>query len=287
MKKTILKMVSYIIAIITLISTFSFGSISASAASSNISSGVKGISIKVDNTTLTQGEKLSITPVLDSYGKRITKKITATINGKTYTLNANKKSQISLPKTLKSYSLNVKFTFNVKLPVSQAPKKTTNQNYATISQTITIVKNLSSVVSTAKKTYAEGSKLHYISKYRAYQCHAFAVFMSDTAFGAGKASPSNKSYKYIYATSSSGKVSSIRPGDIVRYRNGGYDHSIFVLRTDSKYVYYADCNGDGKETVRYNQKILRTTLEKYMKKKLVDRSISTYGYIAHYEYNYI
>lgn len=255
---------------------------------SNISSGVKGISIKIDNTTLTQGEKLSITPVLDSYGKGITKQITATINGQRYTLSANKKSQITLPKSLKSYSLSVKFAFNVKVPVSQSPKKTANQNYATITQTIKIVKNLNNVVSVAKKTYAEGSKIHYISKYRAYQCHAFAVFMSDTAFGAGKATPSNKSYKYIYATSSNGKVSSIRPGDIVRYMNDGYDHSIFVLRTDdAKYIYFADCNGDCKETVRYNQKILRTTLEKYMKKKLVDRSISTYGYIAHYKYNYL
>lgn len=72
MKKTILKMVSYIIAIITLISTFSFGSISASAAtSSNIVQEIKCVTIQnlkngqyinVDYGVLKNGQPVRIWP---------------------------------------------------------------------------------------------------------------------------------------------------------------------------------------------------------------------------------
>ncbi len=289
MKSIIKKLSALILTLATILSVVTISAVPASAASANINSNVKGISLKVSNTTVYDGGKITITPILNTNAKNITTKITGTIAGKTFFLQPNKAYTISLPKNnrINVQTLSVTFKFNIKVQQQNSPQKWVYQT--TVSSKIYEIANINSVITKAKKTYKEGSKLHYIKKYAAYQCHGFACYMSDLTFGSGKPTTSNKSYKYIYSTANSGKASQIRPGDMVRYRNGSYDHTIFVTKVDRTYVYYSDCNGDGRETVRYNQKIKKTTLEKQLKQKLIDPISSKYvrGYIAHHKNNYL
>ncbi len=290
MNRKLLSVISIALIIVTVVTALP---LSASAASTTISSGVKGISLKIEDNKLLPGESLVITPVIDSIGTKHTKSVVATLGGKKTELKINKKNTLKMPsKNLGLYTLKVTYKFRMDLPVTQSSvskKKVLLQNYAGISASVYVVADMNAVIKKAKNTYPQGSKCSYIKKYSAYQCHAFACFMSDTAFGAGKPTTSNEAYEYFRASSKNGIVNSIRVGDLVRYRSTkSFNHSIFVTKIDGTYIYYADANSDGKCTVKYNQRIKKSELEKLMRKRLLtDDGSVRYGYIAHYKNNYL
>ncbi len=260
----------------------------ASAAAPSLYVGVSGISVQVNKTTLKQGEKLTVKPVVNASAKKNIKNIAATINGKTYTLKANGTTTVTLPQTLKKHTLTVRFNFKVKVPVKKsAVQKAVNQYSATTSATITIIKDINAALKALKKAYPQGSRVGYLPKYRASQCHAFGCAAMDLFFNTQKPTPSNKNYTYTYATKSNGRTNAIRPLDLVRYRNGSYDHTIVITGMDSSYFYYCDANAYGDELVRYNQKIKRSTLESYMKQSLNDQTISPRGYLCHFTLNFL
>ncbi len=175
-----------------------------------------------------------------------------------------------------TYGKNTGYAYSLYIVFSNPATTNSNTNLSIINKAL----------KTAREIYKEGSKVYYYEKYKAYQCHGFACFMVDLTFGGGKPTTSNKNYTYIFAASKDGKTSKIKPGDMVRYRtSNSYDHTIYITKVDNTYIYYADCNGDGKNTIHYNQRMKRATLESKMREKLIDRSVSQYGYIAHHKNN--
>ncbi len=175
-----------------------------------------------------------------------------------------------------TYGKNTGYAYSLYISFSKPATTNSNTNLSIIDKALKI----------AKETYKEGSQHYYFPKYKAYQCHGFGCYMMDLTFGGGKPTTSNKNYTYIFSTSKDGKTSKIKPGDMVRYRtSNSYDHTIYITKVDNKYIYYADCNGDGENSICYSRKIKRATLESKMTQKMNDRSISRYGYIAHHKNN--
>ena len=134
-------------------------------------------------------------------------------------------------------------------------------------------------------TYKPGARQHYFEKARAYDCHGFACEAMMILWNTGKPTPSNKQYVYYKATASNSFVDQIRPGDMVRYRLGKYDHTIVITQVDEEYVYYADCNGDLKSTIVYHQRMSKDKLDELLCKPLLSQVVSTRGYICHYRGN--
>ena len=133
--------------------------------------------------------------------------------------------------------------------------------------------------------YAPGSRQHWFESAKAWDCHGFGGEALIIFWNAGRPTPTNSLYTYYKATASKSYVDKIRPGDMVRYRIGNYDHTIVVTNVDDEYVYYADCNADLKCTIVYNKRMSKTELASLLAKKLIDQAVSTRGYICHYRYN--
>ena len=144
---------------------------------------------------------------------------------------------------------------------------------------------LQSKINQLKNTYKAGTKKNYYEKAKAYQCHGFACEAMMLLWNTGKPTPSNKQYTYYKATSSKSNVDKIRPGDMVRYRNGNYDHTIVITAVTDDGFHYADCNGNGQNTIAYNKFISRDKLDGLMKKALISQEVATRGYICHYKDN--
>ncbi len=139
-----------------------------------------------------------------------------------------------------------------------------------------------------KAKYPEGTKVSHnyvFPKTSAYECHGFACYALMQFFGTGKPGISNKSYISYKATSSNSYVEKIRPGDLVRFRSGNYDHTIVVTNVDESNIYYADCNSDLKCTFKYDKVMAKSKLSEMLKKKLNTQKVSVRGYILHYKNN--
>lgn len=84
----------------------------------------------------------------------------------------------------------------------------------------------------------------------AIQCMGFAEKLGFDLFGTNPRTQWSKSYN----------TSDIRAGDIVRYQY----HSIFVTKVSGDTVTYADCNSDGHCKIRWDAKISKSVLKKYL-----------------------
>ncbi len=70
--------------------------------------------------------------------------------------------------------------------------------------------------------------------------------------------PRNNANGWCTYTSSSA-LNSLKPGDIVRYKNNG--HSIFVTAVNGDTVTYTDCNSDGHCMIKWGKTISKSTLK--------------------------
>ncbi len=118
-----------------------------------------------------------------------------------------------------------------------------------------------------------------------WECFGFANLMAYNIWGSypctlSNASNVNSGWSIIRATSGNSQISSLRVGDIVRFNNGSYDHSIFVTNIVGETIYYADCNGYGDDVVHYNRTISKGDLSSKLVKRLV-YDPGFYGWIAH------
>lgn len=160
------------------------------------------------------------------------------------------------------------------------------ENYANFN--IYVARGLEAKLDAIKAKYPEGSKVSHsyeFPKTVAYECHGFACYALMQFFGTKKPGISNKSYISYKATASNSYVDKIRPGDLVRFRNDDYDHTIVVTNVDDKNIYYADCNSDLKCTFMYDKSISKDELAKCLTKKLNKQKVSKRGYILHYKNN--
>lgn len=137
--------------------------------------------------------------------------------------------------------------------------------------------------------YAEGTRVSHSYEFpntNAWKCHGFACYALMSFWGTKKPGISNKTeYTAYKATASESYVNQIRPGDLVRFRSGSYDHTIVVTNVDDDNIYYADCNSDLNCTFRYNKIISKAELAQKLIKTLNDQQVSTRGYILHYKNN--
>lgn len=179
------------------------------------------------------------------------------------------------------YSSNGKSAVN---PVYTEQNSVSNQT-GTQKASVYVAAGLENKVKTLKTMFEPGDRKTTMFKSNAWQCHGFACDALMMFWGTSKPTSSNKNYTYYKATASKSYVDKIRPGDMIRYRNGSLDHTIVITNVDDNYVYYADCNGDGKCTFVYDQKMSKSTLDGLLKKVLHDQAISTRGYVCHYVNN--
>lgn len=89
-------------------------------------------------------------------------------------------------------------------------------------------------------------------KGHAIQCMGFAYQLAYIVYGGDP-------YVDRTANRNSSALSTLKAGDIVRYKNDG--HSIFVTNVNGDIVTYADCNSDGHCIIRWNQTISKSTLK--------------------------
>ena len=89
-------------------------------------------------------------------------------------------------------------------------------------------------------------------KGHAIQCMGFAYQLAYLVYGGDP-------YVDWTANRNSSALNSLKPGDVVRYKNDG--HSIFVTGVSGDTVTYADCNSDGHCKIRWNQTISKSTLK--------------------------
>ena len=87
-----------------------------------------------------------------------------------------------------------------------------------------------------------------------WQCMGFAEKLGYDATGAN---PRDNANGWQTVTSASA-LDSLKPGDIVRYKNNG--HSIYVIGVNGDTVVYADCNSDGHCKIRWDATISKATL---------------------------
>lgn len=86
------------------------------------------------------------------------------------------------------------------------------------------------------------------------QCMGYAEKLGYDATGYNPRNNSNGWYTYT----SSSALDSLKPGDIVRYKND--KHSIYVTGVNGDTVTYTDCNSDGHCIIRWNATISKSTL---------------------------
>ncbi|MBQ6885179.1 MAG: dockerin type I repeat-containing protein [Clostridia bacterium] len=77
-------------------------------------------------------------------------------------------------------------------------------------------------------------------------------------------------------------IDTLHIGDIVRFRNGSYDHSIFVYNISGNTVYYTDANGGNVYNKVASDKITKDELKTKISRTLIGNT-SVLGYVAHYK----
>ena len=87
-----------------------------------------------------------------------------------------------------------------------------------------------------------------------WQCMGYAEKLGYDATGYNPRNNSNGWHTYT----SSSALNNLKPGDIVRYKNGG--HSIYVTGVNGETVTYTDCNSDGHCIIRWDATISKSTL---------------------------
>ena len=87
-----------------------------------------------------------------------------------------------------------------------------------------------------------------------WQCMGYAEKLGYDATGYNPRNNANGWYTYT----SSSALDKLKPGDIVRYKNGG--HSIYVTGVNGDTVTYTDCNSNGKCIIRWDATISKSTL---------------------------
>ena len=151
-------------------------------------------------------------------------------------------------------------------------------------------------LSQARKKYPSGTYAFAELKKRedgrtAKQCLAYAHWLSWFVWGIGNINGYNHGkgdWTVIGGGSKSFSINSFHIGDVCRFNNGDYDHSIFITDIVGNKVYFTDCNGEGDNRIRWDEYYFKEAL--YDKIKLVtndkdDEGSAPYGYVAHYKYN--
>ena len=110
------------------------------------------------------------------------------------------------------------------------------------------------------------------------QCHGFALLMSSKYH--------NNVSTYTYGISHN--IADMKVGDVVRYRTGSYEHSIFITSISGNTVTYAECNYDLHCGIRWNQKTTKTKLASLIKGRLnsvynFPNQYSETGFVLSYE----
>ena len=95
--------------------------------------------------------------------------------------------------------------------------------------------------SAAMQKYPNGSTWNSSYKDKAWQCHGWACTVADMVTGTDP-----------YTWSRKTSLSSLKPGDIIRFSR---PHSIIVTGVSGDTITYADCNWTAKNTVTWNQTI--------------------------------
>lgn len=99
------------------------------------------------------------------------------------------------------------------------------------------------------------------------QCHGYSLRLS-----------------YLYHNSPTEKygishnINDLQVGDVVRFRIGAYDHSIFVTQINGNEIYYTDCNFDLHCRIRWGVRITKQELQSLMNQNLH----SVYNYPGQY-----
>lgn len=81
----------------------------------------------------------------------------------------------------------------------------------------------------------------------------------------------------------------LKPGTMVRYRLGAYDHSIFITHIDGQDVYYSDANYDLCGTIRWGMKTTKSEIARLITQQLNrpydvrSHQYSTRGFILCYD----
>lgn len=81
----------------------------------------------------------------------------------------------------------------------------------------------------------------------------------------------------------------LKPGTMVRYRLGAYDHSIFITHIDGENVYYSDANYDLCGTIRWGMKTTKSEIARLITQQLNrpydvrSHQYSTRGFILCYD----
>lgn len=93
---------------------------------------------------------------------------------------------------------------------------------------------------------------HYICDYyggcacnsfsNAIQCHGFGLKLGNDYYGQNP-----RNWSKIY------NLNTLKAGDIVRYNNGSYEHTIWVTAVNGDTITFADCNSDGRCKIRWDQ----------------------------------
>lgn len=105
-------------------------------------------------------------------------------------------------------------------------------------------------LSNLQSTYPDWSKWDSSYKNLAWQCHGFALTVFDALFGVN-ANSLGKSYN----------VDDLYIGDLIRFHNSGWEHSLIVTDISGDTITYVDCNGDNRNTVRWNKTISRSRIK--------------------------
>ena len=93
-------------------------------------------------------------------------------------------------------------------------------------------------------------------KGKCLQCMGFVYALQDLAFNGFDGYDAAENWNYFDA------MSKIKPGDVIRYYNGGEKHSIFVTKVDGETITFMDCNGTGGGCIiRHNQTISKSSLK--------------------------
>ena len=93
-------------------------------------------------------------------------------------------------------------------------------------------------------------------KGKATQCMGFAYSLQDLAFNGFDGYDAEENWNYTDA------MSRLKAGDVIRYRNGQYNHSIFVTDVDGTTITFMDCNGTGGTcAIRHDESIEKRDLK--------------------------
>lgn len=121
-----------------------------------------------------------------------------------------------------------------------------------------------------------------------WSCHGEARAKSEDLWGSECQNGYGINWSRYNCTSATSFVNELRVGDVVRFNNGKYDHTITIVGFAGENIIYSDCNGyhdgDGANTIAWGQKISKYTLDAKLRKFLNDNP-GQYGYICRYNGN--